>query len=64
MLVEPPGGGPLRRIPPFWQRRCRMRERSLFFWFYAAGKRGITLDCDRPDGAALLAPARRRAPTS
>src|SRR5439155_123177 len=29
-------------------------ERSLFFWFYNAGKRGITLDWRRPEGAERL----------
>ena len=53
VLVEPPGGGPLRGIPPFWQ-GLPDRERSLFFWFYGTSKRGITLDVARPPGAALL----------
>jgi len=54
VLVEPPGGSPLRAIPPFWH-GAPDPERSLFFWFYAAGKRGITLDRDAPDGARRLA---------
>jgi len=53
VLVEPPGGGPLRAIPPFWQ-GLPDPERSLFFWFYSTSKRGITLDVARPPGAALL----------
>lgn len=51
--VEPPGGDPMRAIPPFWE-GAPHPERSLFFWFYNTGKRGITLDVRRPAGAALL----------
>src|SRR5262245_2924321 len=51
--VEPPGGDPMRETPPFWQ-GVPHPERSLFFWFYQTGKRGITLDVHRPRGAALL----------
>jgi benzylsuccinate CoA-transferase BbsE subunit len=50
VLVEPPGGSPLRRIPPFFDGGDE-GERSLFFWFYAAGKRSLVLD--RSDPAAL-----------
>ena len=53
ILVEPPRGSRLRTIPPFW-RGAPDRERSLFFWFYALGKRSVTLDWTVPAGAALL----------
>jgi len=53
VLVEPPAGGALRAIPPFFQ-GAPGRERSLFFWFYAAGKRGITLDLAHPAAPAVL----------
>ena len=53
VLVEPPGGSPLRSIPPFWQ-GVEGPERSLFFWFYSAGKRGLTLDWRTAAGAATL----------
>ena len=53
ILVEPPGGGPMRSLPPFWQ-GAPAADRSVFFWFYSTGKRGITLDIRRPEGAALL----------
>src|SRR5262245_28882672 len=43
VLVEPPAGSPLRRIPPFFDGGPE-GERSLFFWFYAAGKRSLVLD--------------------
>jgi benzylsuccinate CoA-transferase BbsE subunit len=53
VLVEPPGGSPLRDIPPFWE-GLPQRERSLFFWFYAAGKRSLVLDLATGEGRALL----------
>ena len=53
ILVERPDGGRLRGIPPFW-RGVPSPERSLFFWFYSTGKRGITLDLTRPQGMELL----------
>ncbi len=53
ILVEPPGGSRMRSIPPFWQ-GAPDPERSLFFWFYASGKRAITLDVDSAAGAARL----------
>ena len=53
VLVEPPGGSRLRSIPPFWQ-GTPDAERSVFFWFYAAGKRSVTLDVATPAGAARL----------
>ena len=40
VLVEPPAGSGLRAMRPFWQ-DLPGAERSLFFWFYAAGKRGV-----------------------
>ncbi len=53
VLVEPPGGARMRAIPPFWH-GAPHPERSLFFWFYAVGKRAVTLDVDRADGTALF----------
>jgi crotonobetainyl-CoA:carnitine CoA-transferase CaiB-like acyl-CoA transferase len=41
--VEPPGGGPTRRIGPFYEDRDDP-ERSLFFWQYNRGKRSLMLD--------------------
>lgn len=54
VLVEPPSGSPLREIPPLWE-GLPAAERSLFFWFYAAGKRSLVLDPASHGGAALLA---------
>ena len=51
--VEPPGGSPARKIGPFYQDEPGA-ERSLFWWAYCANKRGITLDINTTDGAALF----------
>jgi benzylsuccinate CoA-transferase BbsE subunit len=53
VLVEPPDGSTLRGIGPFFE-GAPDAERSLFFWFYAAGKRSIVADPATPAGAALL----------
>ena len=52
--VEPPGGAPTRRIGPFVG-DVEDPERSLHFWHYNFGKRGITLDLDSAEGRAELA---------
>ncbi|HJQ84049.1 MAG TPA: CoA transferase [Candidatus Binatia bacterium] len=55
VLVEPPGGSVLRTVPPFWRGEPGP-ERSLFFAFYGAGKRSLTLDAARePEHLARLA---------
>lgn len=51
--VEPPGGLPLRRQPPFDGDRADP-ERSLPFFALARNKRGIELDLDCPAGRELL----------
>jgi len=53
VLVEPPAGSAMRSIPPFWK-GAPHAERSIFFWFYAAGKRSIMLDRGTAAGAARL----------
>jgi len=47
--IEPPGGDASRRQGPFYQDDPDP-EKSLFFWAYNAGKRGVTLDIDQEDG--------------
>jgi benzylsuccinate CoA-transferase BbsE subunit len=54
VLAEPATGSALRAVPPFW-RGAPHPERSLFFWFYAAGKRSVV--ATPADVAALAAAA-------
>jgi len=51
--VEPPDGSAARRLGPF-AGDVRHPERSLFWWSYARGKRGLTLDLAQPRGRDLL----------
>ena len=51
--IEPPGGSSARRLGPFHKDE-RDPERSLFFWAYARGKRGIVLDLESDAGRAQL----------
>jgi benzylsuccinate CoA-transferase BbsE subunit len=53
VLIEPPGGDPMRGWPPF-AGDLPGSERSLSFWHYHTSKRGIRLDLDRPEGADLF----------
>jgi crotonobetainyl-CoA:carnitine CoA-transferase CaiB-like acyl-CoA transferase len=53
VLIEPPGGDPMRRWPPF-AGDLPGPERSLSFWHYHTSKRGIRLDLGRPEGADLF----------
>ena len=58
--IEPPGGSSARRVGPFYHDEPHP-ERSLFWWSYAANKRGITLNIISSDGRALL---RRMVPSA
>jgi crotonobetainyl-CoA:carnitine CoA-transferase CaiB-like acyl-CoA transferase len=51
--VEPPGGGPTRLNGPFYHDQPDP-ARSLYFWHYNLGKRGVTLDIQAPEARALL----------
>jgi crotonobetainyl-CoA:carnitine CoA-transferase CaiB-like acyl-CoA transferase len=51
--VEPPGGGPSRLNGPFYQDQPDP-TRSLYFWHYNVGKRGVTLDIHAPRAKAML----------
>ena len=51
--VEPPGGSDEREVGPYYRDEPH-RERSLSFWHYNCGKRGVTLDLDDPRGAELF----------
>ena len=51
--LEPPGGSTARNIGPFYGDDVHP-EKSLFWWAYAANKRGITLKLTTADGGELL----------
>ena len=53
LQVEPPGGSTARNIGPFYHDQVHP-EKSLFWWAYAANKRGITLGLETSDGRALF----------
>src|SRR5579885_1766855 len=53
VVVEPPGGSPVRRLAPFHQDRPDP-NRSLYWWALNRNKRSITLDVAAADGKALL----------
>lgn len=53
LKIEPPGGDPGRRRPPFVE-DIADPERSLTWLAHNTGKRGITLNLEREDGRALL----------
>ena len=60
ILVEPPGGDPSRRYPPFLDDQPG-EDRSLYWWHYHTSKRGIVLNLDAEEGRrrflALIATA-------
>ncbi len=51
--VEPPGGEPGRTMPPFFGDDPDP-EKSLFFLLCNLNKRGVVLDFETPEGAALF----------
>ena len=51
--VEPPDGSTARHIGPYYKDQVDP-EKSLFWWAYAANKRGITLDIHTSDGRHLF----------
>jgi benzylsuccinate CoA-transferase BbsE subunit len=53
ILVEPPGGGASRRLPPFTTDAAG-GQASLHDVFVNAGKRSVTLDLEREDDRAVL----------
>jgi benzylsuccinate CoA-transferase BbsE subunit len=58
--VEPPGGDPSRRIPPFFHDDPHP-EKSLYFFAFNTSKRSITLDMATADGRVLLRRLAQRA---
>ncbi|TMA64649.1 MAG: hypothetical protein E6J73_06700 [Deltaproteobacteria bacterium] len=53
ILIEPPGGDPLRSEGPFKNEEPH-RERSISFAAYHSNKRGIVLDLDNDDDQSTL----------
>lgn len=53
IVVEPPGGSPLRGLGPFLDDEPGP-ERSLYWWHYNTAKRSVVLDLDDPDGRTAL----------
>lgn len=51
--IEKPGGDPARQIGPFYH-DIRDPEKSLYWFSFNTGKRGITLDIERSEGKALF----------
>ena len=51
--IEPPGGSPARRLPPFYQDTPDPNG-SLYWWAYNRNKRSVTLDITKSEGKALL----------
>lgn len=55
VLVEPPGGDSMRRLPPFWKGKPHP-DRGLWFLYTNTSKRGVALDLESSaDRATLLA---------
>jgi benzylsuccinate CoA-transferase BbsE subunit len=52
--IEPPGGDPSRRVPPFWRHEPG-DDTSFAFLFANTSKRGVTLELARPEGRGLFA---------
>jgi crotonobetainyl-CoA:carnitine CoA-transferase CaiB-like acyl-CoA transferase len=51
--IEPPGGAATRQIGPFYHDQPHP-DRSLYWWNYNFGKRGLTLDLERPEGREIF----------
>ena len=51
--VEPPGGDPARRMPPFLD-EANPGESSAHFLFLNTNKQSVTLDVEKPAGRAVL----------
>jgi len=53
LKIEPPEGNSTRSLGPFYHDEPHP-DRSLYFWHYNFGKRGITLDIHSEEGTELL----------
>jgi crotonobetainyl-CoA:carnitine CoA-transferase CaiB-like acyl-CoA transferase len=52
IVVEPPGGSPVRRLAPFYEDRPDPNG-SLYWWAYNRNKRAVTLDLTAAHGKTL-----------
>ncbi|MBI3953013.1 MAG: CoA transferase [Chloroflexi bacterium] len=59
IVIEPPGGSPVRRRGPFYKDQ-REPEKSLFWFAFNTSKRSVTLDLEQPRGRELLRELARR----
>lgn len=57
--VEPPGGDPARRLPPFAE--VDGESQSLYWLAYSAGKRSVIADLDSEEGRMLVRRLARQA---
>jgi crotonobetainyl-CoA:carnitine CoA-transferase CaiB-like acyl-CoA transferase len=55
VLVEPPGGAPMRLYGPFAGDQ-RDPELSLWWWHYQTSKLGVTIDLSTTEGVSILRP--------
>ena len=51
--IEPPGGDPVRALPPFYHDE-QDPQKSLYWLNLNTNKRSITLDLDKPEGRVLF----------
>jgi crotonobetainyl-CoA:carnitine CoA-transferase CaiB-like acyl-CoA transferase len=58
--IEPVGGSPVRRLPPFFENQPG-HERSIYWWAYNRNKRSITLDLEREEGRDIFRELARKA---
>ncbi len=49
ILVEPPGGDSMRRLPPFWKGEPHP-DRGLWFLYTNTSKRGVVIDLETAEG--------------
>ncbi len=60
LMVEPPAGSSLRRLPPYYEDRPGPGRSILYNWL-CANKRSVTLDLETERGRAMLQELVRRA---
>jgi len=53
IVIEPPGGATIRACGPFYHDQADP-EKSLFFWYFSANKRSMTLHLETSEGQRLF----------